>query len=85
MPRRQNEFARLFLIFYYFALADGIITPAISVLSAVGGLSNIPPPAGLGVTQPVIVGVSCAILAILFLFQVGAIAMRLSVPLYFRA
>ena len=47
----------------------GVITPSISVLSAVGGLGNIPPPAGTNVTQNIVVGVSCAILALLFLFQ----------------
>ena len=40
-------------------------------MSAVGGLTNIPGAAGDRVNQQLIVGVSCAILVILFGLQVG--------------
>ena len=46
-------------------------SPSISVLSAVGGLTNIPGAAGARVNQQLIVGVSYAILFLLFALQVG--------------
>ncbi|KAF2682249.1 potassium transporter [Lentithecium fluviatile CBS 122367] len=46
-------------------MADGVLTPAQSVLGAVQGLSVVKP----DITKPTIVGVTCAILILLFLLQ----------------
>lgn len=46
-------------------MADGVLTPAQSVLGAVQGLSVVSP----GITSPAIVGTSCAILVVLFALQ----------------
>ncbi|EMR64420.1 putative potassium transporter protein [Eutypa lata UCREL1] len=46
-------------------MADGVLTPAQSVLGAVQGLSVVSP----GITSPTIVGTSCAILVVLFALQ----------------
>lgn len=46
-------------------LADSILTPAQSVLGAVQGLKVVTP----GISSSTIIGVSCAILVVLFLFQ----------------
>ncbi|KAF2709019.1 potassium transporter [Pleomassaria siparia CBS 279.74] len=46
-------------------MADGVLTPAQTVLGAVQGLNVVAP----GITKSTIVGVSCAILILLFLLQ----------------
>ncbi|KAK7752187.1 hypothetical protein SLS62_005931 [Diatrype stigma] len=46
-------------------IADGVLTPAQSVLGAVQGLSVVSP----SITSPTIVGTSCAILVVLFAIQ----------------
>lgn len=46
-------------------MADGVLTPAQSVLGAVQGLSVVKPDIG----KPTIVGVTCAILILLFVLQ----------------
>lgn len=46
-------------------IADGVLTPAQSVLGAVQGLSVVKE----DITKPTIVGVTCAILILLFLVQ----------------
>lgn len=46
-------------------MADGVLTPAQSVLGAVQGLSVVKP----DITKPTIVGVTCAILILLFVLQ----------------
>lgn len=46
-------------------IADGILTPAQSVLGAIQGLTVVDPNIG----SPTIVGVSCAILVLLFMLQ----------------
>lgn len=46
-------------------MSDGVLTPAQSVLGAIQGIEIVKPDIG----NPTIVGVSCAILAVLFLVQ----------------
>ena len=46
-------------------MADGVLTPAQSVLGAVQGLNVVKPDIG----KPTVVGVTCAILILLFLIQ----------------
>ena len=46
-------------------MADGVLTPAQSVLGAVQGLSVVKP----DISKPTIVGVTCAILILLFVLQ----------------
>jgi amino acid transporter len=46
-------------------LSDGVLTPSVSILSAIGGLSS----GNVNLTQGQVVAVTCAILVALFLFQ----------------
>lgn len=66
LPRSRFLKALPFLALGSAALlySDGIITPAISVLSAVEGLKEVVPAA-----EPLVVPATCVILALLFLFQ----------------
>ena len=61
----NNILAGLAIVGVAAVLADGVLTPAISVLSAVAGIGVAAP----GLSQEVIVGVSIAILFLLFMVQ----------------